>query len=198
MNQPSSRFLSVKEITVSALFVALLSISAQLKIPLPFYPIPFTLQNIAVILCGLLLPRRCALSAILTYVLLGLLGAPIFSGGGGFQYLFSPAFGYLIGFIVAIALLCSIRPSGQKSRIKTVIGCLLATLSIHLFGSGYFYFISAFVQHTPHALKTTLSMFGLFFPLDVVKFILAIFIALPIESRLRTFLTFSKAQPNSR
>lgn len=198
MKPPQTRFLSVPEMSLAAMFAAFFSISAQLKISLPFYPVPFTLQNIAIILCGLLLPRRCALASIILYTLIGLSGIPVFSSGGGFQYIFSPHFGYILGFIVAIALLCSFQNQYSQKRVRKIGFCFLATLSIHVLGFGYLGLLGTCVQGNPHALETALSMFLLFFPLDIIKFVIAILIALPVEKRLHAFLVPRNSQSNNR
>ncbi len=81
------------------LCAALSAAGAFIKIPL--WPVAITLQTFFVILSGIILgPRYGALSQ-LVYLILGLLGLPVFSGGGGLSYIMRPSFGYLIGFIAA-------------------------------------------------------------------------------------------------
>ncbi|HPE16084.1 MAG TPA: biotin transporter BioY [Oscillospiraceae bacterium] len=92
-----SSSLRVRDLALCGLFASLIATGAFLRIPLPL--IPVTLQTLTVSLAGLLLgARRGALSAAV-YVALGLLGLPIFTGGGGITYVFHPTFGYLLGFI---------------------------------------------------------------------------------------------------
>ena len=82
-----------------ALCAALTAAGAFIKIPL--WPVAITLQTFFVILSGIILgPRDGALSQ-LAYLIVGLLGLPVFSGGGGLAYLMQPSFGYLIGFVIA-------------------------------------------------------------------------------------------------
>jgi biotin transport system substrate-specific component len=84
------------------LFAALTALGARVTIPLPFTPVPVTLQVLFPLLAGLLLGgKRGALSQA-EYVAAGLAGLPIFAkGGSGLAYLFGPTGGYLLGFIAA-------------------------------------------------------------------------------------------------
>ena len=76
-----------KMILVS-IFAALTAVGAFIKIPLP--PVPFTLQVFFVILSGLLLGSRMGLASQIVYIALGLVGVPVFTEGGGLQYIFHP------------------------------------------------------------------------------------------------------------
>ena len=83
--------------------VAVTAVLAQVEVPL--WPVPITGQTLAVVLVGATLGlRRGALSMVL-YAVVGLLGAPVFSGGqGGLATLATPSFGYVVGFIGSAAL----------------------------------------------------------------------------------------------
>ena len=87
-----------KNLAYCALFTALIAVGAFIRVPVPV--VPFTLQYLFTMLAGLLLGPRLGTIAVGTYVLLGLVGLPIFTQGGGFWYVFQPSFGYLIGFCV--------------------------------------------------------------------------------------------------
>lgn len=83
----------------ASIFIAL---SAQIAIPVPFSPVPITLQTFAVILIGALLGSRLAVLAVLTYLIEGALGLPVFAHAhAGFVHLFGATGGYLLGFIPA-------------------------------------------------------------------------------------------------
>jgi biotin transport system substrate-specific component len=88
-----------------ALAVALVSVAARIAVPLPGTPVPVTLQDLTVLAIGIVLgPRRGAL-AIATYVILGAMGAPVFSNGrAGLAWLMGPTGGYLLAFPVAAAV----------------------------------------------------------------------------------------------
>ena len=88
---------ATRDLTLIALFVALIAVMAQITIPLP--PVPFTMQTFAIPLAGLVLGARRGAIAACLYLLLGALGAPVFSAfQGGFGVLIGPTGGYLLSF----------------------------------------------------------------------------------------------------
>ena len=90
--------MQTKELTRIALFTALMALLSQIIIPLPG-AVPISLSTLGVMLCGGLLPPRRAFTAQLCYLLLGLVGAPVFSGfGGGPGWLLGPTGGYLLSY----------------------------------------------------------------------------------------------------
>ena len=91
---------SLGKILLLILGVAILSLSAHMKVP--FYPVPMTLQTLVVLLIGMTYGMRLGGITILSYLLLGALGAPVFSGGAGVAYLVGPTGGYLAGFFVSV------------------------------------------------------------------------------------------------
>ena len=83
--------------------VAFTAALAQVEVPL--WPVPITGQTLAVVLVGATLGMRRGALSMLVYAVVGLLGAPVFSGGeGGIATLASPSFGYVVGFIGSAAL----------------------------------------------------------------------------------------------
>ena len=92
-----------------ALMAAVTAVAAQLAVPLPFTPVPFTLQVLAVVLSGLLLGPRHAALAMAVYVLVGALGAPVFSQfQGGLGVILGPRGGYLVSSYPAAAALAGL------------------------------------------------------------------------------------------
>ncbi|MDI6738888.1 MAG: biotin transporter BioY [Candidatus Edwardsbacteria bacterium] len=83
------------------LFTLLTALGAFVRIPLPFTPVPVTLQAFFVFLSAVMLGKKAALSQIL-YLTIGAAGMPVFSGAaGGFAHLLGPTGGYLLGFAAA-------------------------------------------------------------------------------------------------
>ena len=83
-------------------FIALTTLSAFVRIPLPFTPVPLTLQTFFVLLSGALLGRQLGAFAQAAYMFLGLTGQQVFTGTGcGSLYLLGPTGGYIIGFVLA-------------------------------------------------------------------------------------------------
>lgn len=102
-NQAQSR---TKEIVLCGLSIALMAVSAWITVP--FGPIPFTLQTLAIMFILFALTPKCALISIAGYLVLGAIGLPVFSSfKGGLAALLGPTGGFITGFLIAggIALL---------------------------------------------------------------------------------------------
>ena len=81
---------------------ALVSLAAQVAVPVPFSPVPMTLQPLAVLAVGGLLGAAAGVAALVTYLALGMLGLPVFAAGSsGILHLMGPTGGYLLAFPVA-------------------------------------------------------------------------------------------------
>lgn len=79
-------------------FTVLTIIGAMLRIPAG--AVSFSMQTFFVILSGLVIGRRDGAAAQLVYMIMGLIGLPVFTTGGGIHYVFQPSFGYIIGFVL--------------------------------------------------------------------------------------------------
>lgn len=124
-----------KKLTLCALFSALLVVSGFLRIPLP--PTAITLQLQVALLSGLLLGGEWGCISVLTYAALGLVGLPVFAGGGGFSYLLQPTFGYILGFAVAAFVTGKLSGASERS-IKSITISLFVGLAI-AYGIGLVY-----------------------------------------------------------
>jgi biotin transport system substrate-specific component len=104
-----------------------------------------TYQIGAVLLTGCMAGARAAAAAQIAYVVLGLTWLPVFAQGGGFQYLFNPSFGYILGF-VAGAWVCGAIAHRLACRLEYLaFSSLLGLVTIHLYGLVYlflFYFVT--------------------------------------------------------
>ena len=90
--------LTVREIVLCGLFIALITVGTFIRIPVGTDV--YTLQFLFTLLAGLVLGARLGAVAVGAYVLLGLLGVPVFASGGGPAYVLQPTFGYLLAFIL--------------------------------------------------------------------------------------------------
>jgi biotin transport system substrate-specific component len=87
-------------------FIALTTAGAYIRIPLPFTPVPITLQTFFIMLAGAILGKRLGLLSQVGYLFVGIFGLPVFTGGlYGLARLFGPTGGYLIGFALAAYLI---------------------------------------------------------------------------------------------
>ena len=130
---------------------------AQLRIPLPFTPVPITGQTFAVLLVGAGLGSRRGAISLALYLLLGLLGLPFFAGGAsGLAILLGPTGGYLVGFVVAATLVGLLAARGLDRRIPSaLLAFLTGEVVIYLFGVAW---LSVFLG-IPHAITAGLLPF---------------------------------------
>ncbi|MCD5413669.1 MAG: biotin transporter BioY [Clostridiales bacterium] len=98
--------LSIRNMSICSMFAVLTAVFAQIAIPLPFSPVPFTLQVIAVLLSGALLGSKLGSISQIVYLLLGAVGVPVFARfSAGLGALVGPSGGYLIAFPIAAYLI---------------------------------------------------------------------------------------------
>lgn len=125
------------DLTYIALFTALLSVCAWITIP---FTIPFTMQTFAVFLTILLLGTRRAILTIFLYLLLGIIGCPVFSGfQGGIGILFGATGGYLIGFLLSALVSGSLLHHFNK-KIGSFCVLLVGLICCYAFGTLWYLF----------------------------------------------------------
>ena len=123
----------VKNLSFSLFFALIIALSAKIKIPLPFTPVPITCQTLAVFLSALFLRGVFGPLAVGFYLLFGILGLPYFAGQtAGFSYLLGPTGGYLIGFLISAIIISKWKDI--HSYVRTFLVLLLANLVIYLLG----------------------------------------------------------------
>ena len=121
-----------KRLVFSALFTALIIAGSYIRIPIG--PVPIVLATLFVLLAGLLQTFRWALASVLLYLLLGAIGLPVFTAGGGIAYFAGPTGGYLIGYLAA-ALVTNIVSTGRaETKLRDLLAVIAGTLTIYLFG----------------------------------------------------------------
>lgn len=165
------------EMTKMALMVAMNCVSAYIIIPLPFSLSPLALQTLIVNLTGYVLNAKQAFMTMLVYLLVGLAGVPVFTGGSaGPGKLFGPTGGYIIGFLVTAVFLAYFR--GEKYNFKryALLGCVIGIPLIYVFGVVQLKLITGMGWD-----KAILTGALPFIPLDIVKCLAAAVIAGPIN-----------------
>jgi biotin transport system substrate-specific component len=130
-------------------FSLLIGLSAQVSIPLPFTPVPITLQTLMVLLTGALplLGSRLGAVTLVAYLVEGLAGLPVFAGGTsawspssipGVPVMMGPSAGYLVGFVFAAGLVGWLAERGWDRRWwTTILAMVLGNLVIYGFGVGW-------------------------------------------------------------
>lgn len=133
--------IKIKEIAVAGLFSALICVGAYIKIPIPNLPI--TMQVFFVLLTGLLLKPRAAFLSFFVYIVLGLVGLPVFTGGGGPGYVFIPSFGFVLGFMTAAYVMSVVMSKIPKGGISVMaLVSVLGIVIIYTVGIPYFALIA--------------------------------------------------------
>lgn len=124
-----------------AIFAALITVGAFIKIPIPV--VPFTLQFLFTMLAGLLLGGKPGCISVAVYIAAGLLGVPVFAEGGGPAYILKPSFGYIIGFAVASYVTGRIADKEPRPGLKRLLAAtFIGLLIVYSFGMAYYYFMS--------------------------------------------------------
>src|SRR4051812_42269768 len=118
-----------------ALGTLLVALAAQVVVPVPFTPVPMTLQPLAVLAVGGLLGAAAGVSALILYIALGALGLPVFAAGGsGVLHLIGPTGGYLLAFPVAAGITGSLVRPAPTSVLRVLLACALGMVVIHVGG----------------------------------------------------------------
>lgn len=117
----------------ASFFVAL---CARVTVPLPFTPVPLTLQNFGVLLVGMMLGARRGFAALALYLAEGMMGLPVFSpvGPGGMAQLIGPTGGFLLAYPFVAGLAGLVMESGKRNFTRAATAAVLA--EIVLFAGG--------------------------------------------------------------
>jgi biotin transport system substrate-specific component len=165
--------------------VALTAAAAQISIPLPFTPVPLTLQPLAVLLSGAVLGPRAACGSQLVYLALGVAGLPVFAASSilpqGAARIVGPTGGYLLAYPLAAALVGWLAERGFDRRYLTMYAALLAGL-LTIFTGGVL--MLSVIGPAPIGLSRALEQgFLVFLPVDLIKIAVAAGV-LPVVWRL--------------
>lgn len=161
-------------LTLSALFCTLICIGSFIKIPMPNM-MPVTLQTFFVLLTGLMLHVKASLLATTTYMVLGLIGLPIFSGGGGLGYVLMPNFGFIIGFVLSSIIMSALTKKFKKYNFWQCFAISLSGIAvIYIIGIIYFAFITNIYNKGDNsAIWFIQTVFLPFLPKEIICSVLA-------------------------
>jgi biotin transport system substrate-specific component len=186
--------MTTRTLVLSALFTALLCALAIVPpIPMPFVPVPLTLQTLVVMLAGLIIGPRAAGLSVLVYVVLAAIGFPVLPGArGGLAVLLGPTGGFLLGMIpgamVTGWLARSSFAGGTHSQLNGRIGLAIVrnTLAALVGGVVVVYLVGVpwLSVVTGMSLTKALNVIVVFLPGDLIKAVVAAFLA----QRVRRFL----------
>lgn len=174
--------MKTKDMMYISLFAAIVAVLGLIPpIPVPFTPVPITLQSLGVVLAGAVLGAKRGFLSILIFVLLVAVGAPLLSGGrGGLSTLIGPSGGYVMGYPLG-ALVVGFLVEKYWGKLKywnlfffQFIGGIIV---VHFFGVLYL----AFITETPIGAAALSS--AIFLPGDILKLVAASYVALKINQR---------------
>lgn len=171
-----------RNLMLIAMFAAVMSIMAQISIPLPFSPVPITGQTLALALLAIILPKKLATSSVGIYLLLGAIGIPVFAGAtGGLGILLGPSGGYLFALVIAAFMISAVlEVEGSYKVIPTFIITTIGLMVVLLFGTVWMKFIVEGMSWT----EAFWAGFAPFVILEVVKAGIATFVGLTVRNRL--------------
>ena len=173
--------MKTKELTIIAVMAALICVAGPLSLAIG--PIPLSLASFAVYLAGAVLGAKRGMLAVAIYLLLGLVGLPVFSGfQGGVQKLVGVTGGYLVGYlpcalITGLAVKADSPETGPQWRLPAFMA--LGTAALYLIGTAWF------MIQTKNTLAASMGMCVVpFLPGDAVKIIAASLLARPVRGAL--------------
>ncbi|MEW6228255.1 MAG: biotin transporter BioY [Bacillota bacterium] len=174
---------SVRSIVLAGIFGALTAVGAIVTIPLPWTPVPFTLQVLFVLLSGIVLGGKLGAISQAMYVALGAAGLPVFAGGhAGPGVLVGPTGGYLLGFVfapLAVSTVARWEGLGRAwSGVKDFVGTLLGVTVIYAFGAVQLALVANLAPSQAISLGVLPFIAG-----DIVKAVLATWVARHLRRR---------------
>lgn len=154
-----------RKIVLAGLFTAITAITAQISIPIPFSPVPLTLQVLAVCLAGGILGATWGSVSQLVYLLLGAFGVPVFAQArGGLNVILGPTGGYTIGFVLAAFVIGWISDRNRVNYKNTLLAMFCGLVLIYLVGTVQLALILGLTWQ-----KALVLGVGWFLPFDLLK-----------------------------
>ena len=175
--------LSTQQLVRAALFTALVIVFAIIPpLPMPFVPVPLTLQTLGVMLAGLILSPRLAALAMLLYVVLALVGFPVLPGGrGGLAVFAGPTGGFILGFIPGAFVVSWL--AARRLSETTTAAMIARNFGAAVFGGAivvYAIGVPWLAMVTGMTIDRALMAVVVFLPGDLVKAVVATIVALRV------------------
>lgn len=176
------RWFSTRELVLAGMFAAVMTIISQISIPMPT-GVPLTIQVFGVALIGVVLGWRLGTFTILVYILLGAVGAPVFSSfHGGIGILLQLTGGYIWSWPL-MALLCGIQPpfKNRHASLGTrILLSLLGLIIVEMIGAFQWAFLTDSMSLKAILLYSAVA----FIPKDILITVLAVIIGLQIRKNM--------------
>lgn len=172
--------MKTKQLALTGLMAAVLCILGPISLPIPISPVPISLGTFAVFLTVYILGMKLGTISVCIYILLGLVGVPVFSGfSGGVGKVLGPTGGYIIGFLFMALIIGSFVDKWKTNFVLIAIGMVLGTAVCYLFGTVWL------AKQAGMSFSAALAAGVIpFIPADIVKMILAVLIGHQVKVRL--------------
>jgi len=165
-------------LTVTALMTAVTCVLAPMSVPIG--PVPISLTNLAIYFALYLLGWKMGTVSYIVYLIIGIVGVPVFSGfTGGFAKLLGPTGGYIIGFI-PMAIIAGLAIEKSGSRILHFIAMVVGTAVCYAFGTAWF----CVVMKSDVAAALGMCVFP-FIPGDIAKIVIAMVAGPILKKRIQ-------------
>ena len=168
-------------LATTAVMTALLCILAPVSIPVG--PVPISLATLIIYLSVYILGRKMATVSVAVYLIIGMVGVPVFSGfSAGVAKIAGPTGGYLIGYIL-LALVSGLAVDLFKNKVLQFVGFVIATALLYALGTVWFCIVTG---------STVVAALGLcvlpFIPGDIAKIVIAMILGSVLKIRLKKAL----------
>lgn len=169
--------MKINELTKMSICIAIICISAYISFPLPFSPVMITAQTIAINLVALILTPKQSFIVTLLYIILGVFGLPVFSGGtSGFGRVFGPTGGFILGFLIITPLMSYFKGKDYNFKRYLSVTIIIGMIVLYAFGAVFM----SVVQSISIVQALSLAVFP-FVVGDVFKCFLSSFIAVKLN-----------------
>ena len=173
---------NIKNLILCALFTVLIVICTYIQIP---FAIPFTMQTFAIALACLVLGSNKALVCVITYILLGLIGFPVFSGIGSTGVLLGPTGGFIFGFLLMVICYMILSKTFSSFCKKHIITSLFISLiPCYIFGAVWYTNFAYSQKNTDFLTVLKICVLPFIIP-DIIK----LFIANKVSKSLSFYLS---------
>ena len=168
---------------LAALFAALTAVGAFIRFPLGTMSV--TLQFMFTAMAGVLLGAKWGAVSQAVYVVLGLVGLPVFTMGGGIGYVMQPSFGFLLGLIPTAWVIGRLTEK-ENERWRIALACLAGLAVLYLIGLPYMYLIMKLYLHKSITVWTAIKAGMLvYLPGDAIKIALTVLLYKPLRRAIK-------------
>lgn len=172
--------MNTKSLALAGLMAAVVCVLGPISLPIPISPVPVSLGFFAVYLTMYLLGMKLGTISVYIYVLLGIVGLPVFTGfSGGMGKVLGPTGGYIIGYFFMAPTIGFFVDKWKKNYALIVLGMVLGTAVCYLFGTLWLAW-----QGGMSFMAALAAAVLPFIPADSVKIALAILVGMPVKKRL--------------